>query len=130
MRRIAHRFSSLLVLALVSVGAFGCSDDGGTQPTRFSATGTWIGTASGITLNVTLNDNNGTVNGSGSISSSGGSLALTVTGTRAGNVVSLTARATGFQDVNYSGTFVTQRQINGTLNGSGFNNFALTLNRQ
>lgn len=125
------RWKFLLPLAVVlSLGA--CGDDGPAAPEVPTATGRWLGTASGISFDLTLSEAaNGSVSGSGSASSASGAISFTVrSGTHAHPSISLTLGGEGFEDANLQGTFSSNNVISGTLNGSGFNNFGLTLNRQ
>jgi hypothetical protein len=80
-------------------------------------------------LALTLNDAGGNVSGTGTLSVSGDALALTVTGNYAPPNVSLQMMSPGFEPMNLSGT-VSEDEIDGVLNGSGFVNIAVTLTRQ
>jgi hypothetical protein len=80
-------------------------------------------------LALTLNEANGNITGTGALTVSGDALALTVTGNYAPPNVSLQLTSTGFEPMNLSGT-LSQDEIRGTLNGSGFVNIAVTLERQ
>jgi hypothetical protein len=71
----------------------------------------------------------GNVSGTGTLSVSGDALALTVTGNYAPPNVSLQMMSPGFEPMNLSGT-VSEDEIDGVLNGSGFVNIAVTLTRQ
>ena len=120
----------LAVLALLVLAA--CSDSN--EPSRIEVEGSWTGqfTTSGgtaVTLNMTLIETAGAVTGNSTLVSSGGSLAETVTGTYSPPSVSLNFHSEGFSDSNLAGT-VGETTLTGTLNGSGFNNIALTLQRQ
>jgi PKD repeat protein len=99
-----------------------------------SMSGTWQGTfdldGSQVTTNMILTESGGSVSGSGAFQTSGGSLAFTVTGTHPHPTVALTLMASGFEDTNYSGTFTGNNTVAGALNGSGFNDEPLTINRQ
>jgi hypothetical protein len=80
-------------------------------------------------LALTLNESDGTVTGTGTLSTAGDAIALTITGNYAPPNVSLQMNAAGFEPMNLSGT-VAEDEIDGTLNGSGFVNIAVTLARQ
>lgn len=126
-----QKFLSVLALLAVMVFAAACGDSGtGSEPRKFSTTGRWTGTASQTTVTVTLNENSGNITGSGNVTGGGESLAVNVTGTNAANAISMTLTAAGFQPVNFTGNITSATSMNGTLNGSGFENFALTLNKQ
>ena len=83
-------------------------------------------------LQLTLNQQpDGTVAGSGTISSAVGSIALTVlSGTHVFPSLSLTLGATGLLDTNLTGTVTSPTMIAATLNGSGFTNESITLTKQ
>lgn len=118
-----------LTLAIAACGG----DGGSTEPDIPEVTGQWNGpiNTSGAagTLALTLNESDGTVTGTGTLSTAGDALALTVTGNYAPPNVSLQLNASGFEPLNLSGS-VTEDEIDGTLNGSGFVNVAVTLARQ
>ena len=123
----SHVVRSLAALTLIF--AVGCGGDKATAPAvNTSATGSWTGTSSGSTLSMVLNDNSGTVTGSGTLSASS-SIALTITGNHAGANVSLTMSAPGYEPLNYAGT-LNDRTIIGSLNGSGFTNQSLVVTKQ
>lgn len=125
MRRI---FTALaLTLAIAA-----CGDSPSAPEPDPTLDGRWVGTASGVTMDVTLNENDtGDVTGSGTLSGST-SIAMTITGTHTYPNVSFTAHANGYEDMNFTGKLAAGEtaSITGTLNGSGFNNFALTLRAQ
>jgi hypothetical protein len=108
-------------------------DSGSTEPDVPDVQGQWNGpintnVGSG-NLALTLNEANGNITGSGTLTVTGDALALTVTGNYAPPNVSLQMTSPGFEPMNLSGT-VNEDEINGTLNGSGFVNIAVTLDRQ
>jgi hypothetical protein len=118
-----------LMLALTACGG----DGGSTEPDIPEVTGQWNGpvnTSGGSgSLALTLNESDGTVTGTGTLSTAGDAIALTITGNYAPPNVSLQMNAAGFEPMNLSGT-VAEDEIDGTLNGSGFVNIAVTLARQ
>lgn len=128
MRPVSH----LYVLAiLITALTLACSDSLGPESV---VNGTWTGSGSDgsatFTSTVTLNESKGTISGSGNLTGPGGAVAITVTGTHTGASVSLTLAITGFQPANFTGTVAADGlRMNGTLNGSGFQNFVLTLTR-
>ena len=117
---------------VVLIAAFGCGDSMGPPP---SFTGTWAGTTAAggtaFTVTMTTTESNGQISGSGvfTVGSTGG-VAFTVTGTHSDPQVSITIVSTGVQDANFSGRFTSERSVDGTLNGSGFVNVPLTLQKQ
>ena len=125
MRKIL--FSALLAMAMA------CGGDGGNEPSVPDAEGQWngpINTSSGSgDLALTLNEASGTITGSGTLTFPGDALSLTVTGNHAHPNISLQMSSPGFEPMNLSGT-LSDTQIQGVLNGSGFVNIAVTLTRQ
>lgn len=93
-----------------------------------TATGGWSGNNSGITLSVVLAETGGTVSGSGTLAGTT-SLAVTVAGTHAHPTLSLTFAAPGFQPSVFIGSYTASNTVSGTINGSGFVNFPMTLTR-
>lgn len=122
-----------LVLGLMLLAA-GCGGgDGSTEPDDPEVEGQWNGpintdVGSG-SLALTLTETDGSVSGNGTLSVPGDALALTVTGTYAPPNLSLEMTSPGFEPLNLSGD-VSEDEIDGTLNGSGFVNIAVTLTRQ
>jgi hypothetical protein len=80
-------------------------------------------------MTLTLTEATGTVSGSGNLSSSSAAVAVTASGTYSPPSLSLNLSAAGFETVNLSAT-VGEQTMSGTLNGSGFVNSGITLNRQ
>jgi hypothetical protein len=99
-----------------------------------SVSGRWLGTITSGTatasFNLTLAQTGTSVTGNGTIITSLESVALSTTGTFVAPNLSLTISAQGYQEMNYSGRLVTDIQIDGTLNGSGFNNRVVNIVRQ
>lgn len=125
MRRLAAIFMLMLAPAVL----LSCSDDP-TGPSEVSIEGSWSGsTSGGGNFNLTLAQDGSDITGSGSASGEGGSASLDVTGTRSGTSISLVMTSSGFADLNYSGTIESSTTINGTLNGSGFQDEPLTLTK-
>jgi hypothetical protein len=129
MRPVSHRY---VLATLATALTLACSDSFGPQS---ALNGTWTGSASdgsatSISATLTLIESKGTISGSGNLSGTGGAAAITVTGTHTGANVSLTLSIAGFQPANFTGAVeVGGLRMNGTLNGSGFQNFVLTLTR-
>jgi hypothetical protein len=119
--------ASLVALAVL-IGACGSSDKSG-GPSLPTHDGTWSGYNAGITLTATLDQAGSQVTGNGNFASTTASFAVTIVGTYVHPNVALTMSSPGFEDVNFSGAFTDNDSIAGTLNGSGFNGFAITLNK-
>jgi hypothetical protein len=119
-----------LLLALTFVGS-ACGDS--TSP-EVSVSGRWLGTITSggatATFNLTLAQTGTSVTGNGTIVTSLESVALSASGTFVTPNLSLTISAQGYEQMNYSGRLVTDIQIDGTLNGSGFNNHVVNIVRQ
>ncbi len=121
------------LLILLTLMLTGCGDDGPSEPDTPAVQGQWNGVintnAGSGSLSLTLNEANGNITGSGTLTVTGDAIALTVTGNYAPPNVSLQMTAPGFEPMNLSGA-VNEDEIAGTLNGSGFVNIAVTLDRQ
>lgn len=118
------------VLAVALMVIAGCGDDEPSGPRVPNLSGAWSGSAGGFTFAITLTESEGGIlEGNGSASGPGFADAIEVSGRHAHPSVSLTVLPSQFDPMNFQGTLSDDRTINGTLNGSGFNNFALTLRR-
>jgi hypothetical protein len=117
------------MLAAVALLA-ACSSET-TSPEAVKATGTWQGSAQGVTLALTLvEDLSGQVTGDGTIEGPAGAVSVTVgAGTHTHPDIALTLSADGFSDIQLSGRFTNDNSIAATLDGSGFTAFAMTLSR-
>lgn len=120
----------VLSLVVLLLGACGDSVEPDPDPTL---SGSWSGTATtsggSLTVNATLNDASGTVSGSGNIVGEGLNCAHSASGTRSGSNFSVSFTCQDFDPVSYTGT-VTATTMSGALNGSGFDNFAFTMQKQ
>ena len=95
-----------------------------------SMTGKWSGGGGGAVVNVTVNENDTEINGSGNLAGGSSSIALTVSGTNVYPNVSLTLSSTNYAPINFTGRFSDSNTIDGKLNGSGFNDLVISLVRQ
>jgi hypothetical protein len=128
MRPIAHLYG---LATLITALTLACGDSLGPES---ALNGTWTGSGSDgaatLTSTLTLSESKGTISGSGNLSGTGGAVAVTVTGTHTGANVSLILAITGFQPANFTGAVAANGlSMSGTLNGSGFQNFVVTLTR-
>jgi len=124
------RRSVASLLALSVLAALLACGGSPAAPKPVSLTGTWIGTSATGTWNLTLSEAaDHSISGSGTVQSGGTSIAVTVTGTHADPAVSLTLASSGFADTNYSAHLTSATEMSGTLNGSGFSNEVLVLDR-
>ena len=118
---------ALLPLLLAACGSDAVAPD--PDPT---VSGSWSGTTGTTTLSLTMNeaDSTGVVTGSGNITDTGVAFALSISsGTHVFPNLSLILSATGFQDINLTGT-VSETAIAATINGSGFMNVNINMTKQ
>src|SRR3990167_1645225 len=119
-----------ILLAFVLLVACGDDSEPEVVEAKPSMTGTWKGSAGGVTFNYTLSQKGTDITGSGQGSDCDVSIAETVKGTNVYPNVSLTMSAAGYTDSNFSGRFADTNTLPGKLNGSGFVDSPLTLTRQ
>lgn len=113
-----------VILLLVLLSPFviaGCGDVTGVAGGR-SVSGVWSGTVDREDIFLTLTEDRGRIQGSGSW----GFDAVTVTGNRAGSDISLVFEFFDFEPINLQGT-VSGNTIEGWLTGSGFRGDPATL---
>jgi prepilin-type processing-associated H-X9-DG protein len=116
-----------LVLLAGLVGTLaGCTDS--TAPSD-PVSGRWIGTATDITVDLTIARQGSDISGSGNFLFIDGSTAITVNGTWVPPNISLVLSSAGFQDTHLGGT-LNAGIIDGLLNGSGFSNLEMVLSRE
>jgi hypothetical protein len=118
------------VAAVILFLSAGCGGDRVTGvPTSIS--GRWAGAASGTSVSMQLTESGIEVSGAGVFTDASGASQISVSGTYHQPAVSLTLQFpnTNFNPVFLSGT-ASADVITGALNGSGYNNFAITLARQ
>jgi hypothetical protein len=133
MRSLMKRPSCLFVL--VGFALAGCGSGESTAPTDSpDVAGTWSGkvassTGATATLAFTVTEHDRKVSGSGSLTIGTSSLGLSVSGTYAAPTVSLTISSQGFEPMTLAAT-ISQTDMTGTIDGSGFVNRAITLKRQ
>lgn len=113
------------LLIFVALLAVACSDSTGPAP---RVTGNWSGTVGSASLTLQLTQTDAAVSGTGAFSGPGGSAAMTATGSYIKPTVSMTLSSPGFEPINITGT-LNGDALNGTANGSGFINSAVTLTR-
>ena len=123
------------MVGLTLVLAMACGGNGPTTPPVAveAIAGSWtgqvpVGGAGYATLTLTLTHSNGNVSGNGMMGVGTTQLPQTVTGSYVGSTISLTLTSTGYSPMNFTGQVGTNR-MTGLLNGSGFVNAAVTLNR-
>ena len=108
----------------------GCGSDRATG-VPLSIAGRWTGAAKGTSVSMQLTESGTEVSGTGVFTDASGAAQISVSGTYHQPAVSLTLQFpnTNFNPVFLSGT-ASADVITGALNGSGYNNFAITLARQ
>ncbi len=118
----------LVALALSMTACGGDSN----EPSTPEVEGSWSGTVqpSG-TLVLNLTETDGNVTGNGTLTAPGLGLPITASGTYTRSIAStsMTLSSPGFETMNLNATITEQRMV-GFLNGSGFTNAAITLDRQ
>ena len=110
----------LSIVGLVALAS--CSESTAPEP---QITGSWSGVLGGGTVTLTIQQAATGLVGSGAWASD----AVVLTGTYTKPTVSLNITSDGFEPLNYTGT-LNQDRIVGTVNGSGYTNQSLTLERQ
>ncbi len=131
LRSLKYSAQVALLLAITLVGV-GCDSGGDDKDPGLS--GQWMGTTTvqgaTFTVDMQLNEVSGNVNANGTIVFVE-PLAVTGSGTYNFPNVSLTIKSTGFADLNFTGTLSADGdQLTGSMRGSGFDNFSITLRRQ
>ena len=122
--------AAIVTAVFLSVSLIGCGGDRvtGVPP---SIAGRWTGAASGTSVSMQLTESGTDVAGTGVFSDASGTTQISVRGTYQQPAVNLTLQFpnTNFNPVFLSGT-ASADVITGALNGSGYDNFAITLARQ
>lgn len=120
-----------LIAALLFALASCKGSAGGTLGPNPSLTGRWTGSAQFGTVDfqATFAQTAGVVTGNGSYTSPLGGANFTVTGTVAGNAVSLTLVAGGVGTGGFTGRFTADDRVEGRLTAPGSGSMDLTLKR-
>lgn len=131
MSRAQHQFAAVLA-SIALIAATGCG--GMLEPEGADLSGAWSGSSQGVTLELTLDeDSDDNLSGSGSLQAEQTVSVTVSSGNHSGDSFSTTLTSSGFEDITYSGTVdITEEEeveLEGTLNGSGFNNFSIRLTR-
>lgn len=119
-----RRTAGLLVL-LAAVG--GCGDGSPDVP-EFE--GTWAGILQGVTIQMTVSENDQLITGSGTLSDGTESVAFSVSGSHPHPALSFTLSAAGHPDSNFSGKFRTDDVVRGVFSGGGFPSDSVALIRE
>lgn len=89
-----------------------------------------MGAAVESTLSLTISERDQRVGGNGNLVTGNNSLAVTVDGTYVHPHLSLTIRAAGYNEMDYTAEVVGGNSISGHLRGSGFAGEQLVIRRQ
>lgn len=124
---------TVVALAMLLLTTAACSDNP-TEDDEPVLTGRWFGqtTVQGVPLSmeVQMQENNGIVNATGNMVFVE-PLAITASGVYNFPSLSLTVTSTGFADLSFTGELGADgNSISGSMRGSGFDNFSITLRRQ
>lgn len=133
MKTILRPLYTLALLVILSGTLVACSDNP-VEADDPMITGRWAGqtTIQGtpLSMDIQLQENNGTINGAGTMVLVD-PLAITVTGVYNFPSMTMTVRSNDFEDMSFSGDLGADgNTINGSMRGSGFDNFAFSLRRQ
>jgi len=121
----------LLTAAALTLAACGDSPSEPAPPPKPNVSGVWQGTLGTGTMRLTLNHDtlSNNLSGSGNITGQGVAIALSANGNFADNTVSLTLSSQGYEPMNFTGKHASAT-ITGTVNGSGFDDAAVTMVKQ
>jgi hypothetical protein len=122
----------LLLFGLATLLLAGCSDDPSDDPTApvaASVTGTWVGSSDGINMTVSLVQSGTDVTGTSTMNSVAASVNLVAEGTFIDRTLTISLTSPELEPATYSGS-LSGSTLTGTINGSGFANFPMTLSRQ
>lgn len=124
------RRAAICVLFVAALGVISCKDSP-TAPPRATLSGSWDGFIMrvGAVMVVTLTDADGVIAGDGYATGYLNHVPVTVEGTFEAPNFTLTFNSPGLQPFVYEGTATVSR-MSGILNGSGFSDDALVLNKQ
>lgn len=133
MKSLTRSAMTIVLLGTLSLAFAACSDNP-TEDTEPVITGRWFGqtTIQGTPLSMELQmqENGGNVNATGNMVLVE-PLAVTATGVYNFPSLSLTVRSSGYADMSFTGELGADGDaISGSMRGSGFDNFSITLRRQ
>jgi hypothetical protein len=122
---------------LLGLTVYGCGGDGGSSGPADGPNldGAWSGpvtwpSGQNATLALSILESNGNISGTGTLTLGGAGLGLSISGSySAAPDLTVTISSQGFQPITMVAT-ASETQLVGTLDGSGFQNRAITLRRQ
>ena len=130
-RSIRSAVGAVLFVA-VTLSSVGCDDNSVEADPTLS--GSWAGTTTvagaTFTVDLQMTETSGNVNANGTLVYID-PIAVNATGTYNFPSVSMTIRSSGLQDLNFDGDLTADgKSLTGSMRGSGFDNFSITLRRQ
>ena len=133
MKKLARITQRLAMMVVISASLVACSDNP-VEADDPSLTGRWFGqtTIQGtpLSMDIQLQENNGIISGAGTMVLVE-PLAITTTGVYNFPSMTLTVRSNAFEDMSFTGDLGADgNTINGSMRGSGFDNFGFSLRRQ
>ena len=125
MRSAMRRFWTVALVVL----ALGCGDDGPSGPSGAQVDGAWSGDTELGTLNMTLNETDGNITGTGLLTAGNHSANLTLEGTLDGSTVAMTVSSPVLTPFDIS-AIVAGNTMTGTIDGAGPDEMAFSATRQ
>lgn len=116
--------STLMLLAVLA-----CAGNETVQPTPGPLDGDWSGVSNGLTAAFRFDQVDDKLQGSGTLSTANASIPVSIRGSFVDSTVTFAITAAGSQGLTFSGTLTDPDTIDGQLDGSGFNAFLITLQR-
>ena len=124
-------FSLFLALSILATG---CGGEDSQGPDLRELDGTWAGgtVSNGFSFQITMSvvQEGSAITGTGTISGSGPTCGVSISGDRDGTEVSLSIACPGFQPIGFSGEQRSGSVINGSVSGSGLPTTTFDLLRQ
>jgi hypothetical protein len=121
------------LIGLLTFLVLACSGGDAAEPAMSLAEGRWIGSITGDaqegTLEWTLSDSRGEIQGTGTLSTATASVPLTIEGSYSPPNLSLSIQPEGFENITFAGT-VSESTIKGRMTGAGLINRTVTLERR
>jgi hypothetical protein len=115
----------------VLLTACGSNNATGVDTSPHALTGSWHGSSQGVAFDLDLTEKSGgQISGSGQLSGYAAGVLVQVQGVHPDPGFTITLSHTGYQSATYAGAEIGDSTLGGTINGSGFANFVITLYRQ
>ncbi|MDH4130829.1 MAG: hypothetical protein OEV95_03380 [Gemmatimonadota bacterium] len=120
---------SRFIASLLLTTLLGCGSGDAVEPTPGPLDGDWSGVSGGVTFAVRFDQIDDKMRGNGTLSGPGGSIPVSVRGSFVDPNLLLTISGSGSPDIDYTATLTNPTTIDGKFNGSGFNDFPMTLHK-